>query len=122
MGTISDMKKERGVGGPPMLHGSDVPKSISNFKVKCVELREAPRNFNSMAIMDIEEVYGCAAIAINITNLKALARLAKLDEESADFDEIAKFVKGKTLQVYTIVTNNPKTKKQVRSLAFSLPD
>ena len=122
MGTIADMKKEKGVGGPPMLHGSDVPRSVSTFKVKCKELREAPKTFNSLAIMDIDPVYDCEAIAINVTNLRALAELAHEDPDTGDFDRIAKWAKGKTLTVYVIVTNNPKTHKQVRSLSFGTPE
>ena len=118
--SIADMKQERGIGGPPMLRGQDVPKSATSVKIKVQELREAPQNFKSMAIIDLAEpVHGREAFAVNITNMRALAELAGLDPEQADFDVLAKKVQGKTYTLHVTVVNNPNTKKMVRSLFFS---
>jgi len=63
--TIGEIKRKRGIGGPPMLHGSDLPASVSRVTVLIRELREAPSNFNSPAIVDLEEeVYGKMALAV----------------------------------------------------------
>jgi hypothetical protein len=118
--SIADVKKERGIGGPPMLKGSDVPKNVTKFKIKIGDLREAPAVFKSPFIIDLADaVYGKEAFAVNITNLRALAEMAGLDPETADCDAIAKKMKGKTVQVYISMTNNPQSKKMVRSLFFS---
>ena len=118
--SIAEMNKQRGGGGPPMLHGSDLPRSVTSVKIKVQELREAPANFNSLAIIDFAEpVHECEAFAINITNLRALCELHGLDPEDTDFDVLANKVKGKTLTLYVTMTNNPKEKKMVRSLFFS---
>ena len=53
--TIGDIKSERGIGGPPMLHGSDLPQKVSSVTITVKELREAPANFNSPAIIDLAE-------------------------------------------------------------------
>lgn len=118
--SIADMKSERGIGGPPMLRGQDVPKSVTKLKIKVKELREAPANFKSPAIIDLAEpVHEREAFAVNITNLRALASLVGLDPEQADFDILANKVKGKTFELYVSMTNNPNTKKMVRSLFFA---
>jgi len=117
--SIAEMNKERGGGGPPMLHGSDLPRSITSVKIKVKELRAAPDNFKSMAIIDFESpVHECEAFAVNITNLRALCSLHGMDPETTDFDVLANKVKGKTLTLYVGMTNNPKEKKMVRSLFF----
>lgn len=121
--TVADVKKEKGVGGPPMLHGSDVPQRISQFKIKVQEMREAPKTFNSLFILDLSEpVYGAEAFAINITNLRALAVMAGQDAETGDTEKIAKWAAGKSITLHVALTNNPKTKKMVRSLFFNLED
>jgi hypothetical protein len=117
--SIADMKSERGIGGPPMLRGQDVPKSVSSFKIKVRELREAPANFKSPAIIELADpVHEREAFAVNITNLRALAGLVGLDPDQADFDVLANKVKGKTFTLYVSMTNNPSSKKMVRSLFF----
>jgi len=117
--SIADMNRERGGGGPPMLHGSDLPRSVTSVKIKIKELRVAPDNFNSLGIIDFaEEVHGCEAFAVNITNLRSLCTIHGLDPETTDFDVLANKVKGKTLTLYATMVNNPKEKKMVRSLFF----
>lgn len=115
--SIGSMSK--GSGGPPLLHGSDVPQKVTSIKIKVKELREAPENFNSAAIIDLSEpVYECEAFALNITNLKALAKLNGGDD-NMDFDTLANKVRGKSFILHIGMVNNPQTKKMVRSLFFS---
>ena len=117
--SIADVKSERGIGGPPMLRGQDVPKSVTSLKIKVKELREAPANFKSPFIIDLDSpVHDREAFAVNITNLRALATLVGLDPETADVDVLANKVKGKTFTLYVSMTNNPSSKKMVRSLFF----
>lgn len=121
--TIADIKGEKGVGGPPMLHGSDVPKTLSQIKITVKEMREAPKTFNSLFILDLAKpVYDTEAFAVNITNLRALAVMAGQDPDTGDTERISKWVEGKTLTLHVALTNNPKTKKMVRSLFFNAED
>ena len=119
--SLGDIRSERGGGGPPMLHGSDLKKSEGQIKIKVKELREAPKNFNSPAIIDLaEEVYGKLSFAVNITNLRALAELVGFeDSEAADFEQVASRAKGKTFTLYKSMVNNPKTNKMTFSLFFN---
>ena len=118
--TIGDVKRERGVGGPPLLHGSDVPESATSVKVKVKDLREAPQNFKSAAILDFESpIFETEAWAVNITNLMSLAAKLGFDPpEEADFDAVAKKARGQTLTLQVVMVNNPSTGKLVRSLAI----
>lgn len=120
MPTVAEMNKERGGGGPPMLHGSDLKRAEVSVKIKVKELREAPKNFGSPAIIDLEEsVCDREAFAVNVTNLNTLAGLCGLpDDGSADFSSIASRCKGKTFTLHKIMVNNPKEKKMVYSLFF----
>ena len=121
--TLDQMRSERGTGGPPMLHGSDLHKSETSIKIKVKELREAPKNFNSPAIIDLlEPIHGKSAFAVNITNLQALAELVGFtDGKTADFDAVAAKVKGKTFTLYKTLANNPSTNKMTFSLFFEPP-
>ena len=120
--SIGDMKRERGKGGPPMLHGSDLPASISQVTVVCKELREPPKQFNSMAILDFTKpVYEAESWAVNVTNLSLLAQKVgligeddKLDD--VDFDELAKKCAGKKFTLQKVMVNDPKKNKAVPSL------
>jgi hypothetical protein len=116
--TIGDIKGEKGIGGPPLLKGSDVPKDVREVKIKCKELREAPSNFKSPAIMDLEKsVYEKEAWAVNITNLKAIATaLGFAEPETAEFAAVASRAKGKIFTLTIGITNNPQTRKPARSL------
>ena len=120
--SVEDMRKERGGGGPPMLHGTDLNKSEYSVKIKVKELREAPKTFNSPAIIDLAEpIHEKLSFAVNITNLKALAEILGFDGD-ADFDALSAKAKGKTLTLYKTMTNNPKTNKMTYSLFFEPPD
>lgn len=106
-----------------MLHGSDLAKSVREVKIKIKELREAPKNFNSPAIIDFaDEVNGKTAFAVNITNLRALAELAGFDKpDEVDFEKLRDKVNGKIFTLYKTMTNDPKKNKMVYSLFFA-PD
>ncbi len=118
--TMGQIKKEKGIGGPPLLKGSDLPKGITKLKIKIAELREGGKDFQSPAIIDLEKpVYEKGAWALNITNLRALARVCGHDDEefeNLDFDDLAKEAKGKSLNVGVAMVNNPKTKKMAPGL------
>lgn len=118
--SIGEIKNEKGIGGPPMLHGTDLPKGTRSIKVKVKELREAPGNFKAPAILDFEKtVEKKEGMAINLTNLRALAQLAgyaKEEVDNADFDKIALKIKGKEIILDIAMVNNPQEKKMVPSL------
>lgn len=120
MPTMGEAKKKRGKGGRPLLHGSDVPKSTSQFTIKVKELREAPDNFNAFAILDFAEpVFEKEGMAMNQTNMKQLA--VRLGFELEDFDDIefsdlVEKAKGKKLTVMVVLKNNPTTHEMVRAL------
>lgn len=104
-----------------MLHGSDLNKTEQSVKIKVKELREAPKNFNSPAIIDLAEpVHDKLAFAVNITNLRALGELVGIGGDDADFDKIAEKAKGKQFTLYKSMANNPKTNKMTWSLFFEL--
>lgn len=120
--SIADMKTERGIGGPPMLHGSDLPAKVNSVTIICKELREAPKQFNSPAIMDFEKpVYEKLSMAINLSNLRILAQLAGFSEEesdSADFEVIARKAAKKKYTLIKVPVMNPKLNKVTPSLFF----
>lgn len=121
--SIAEIKAERGIGGPPMLRGQDVPTGKQSFKIKVRELRESPKNFKAPFIIDLDgEVFGRAAFAVNMTNLRALAELESLDPDTADVEVLAKKVKGKSYTLHVAMVNNPSSQKIVRSLFFDSAD
>lgn len=106
------LKRQAASGeGGSLLHGSDVPKNIKHFKVTITDVREAPSGFNAALILDIKEIYGCTAFALNKTNLIAIA-----DKLGDDIDKWKK----KTFDVDIVSTNNPQTKKLTRGLRVSV--
>lgn len=120
--SLDEMRKERGGGGPPMLHGSDLARTEKSVKIKIKELREAPKNFNSPAIIDLAEpVHEKVAFAVNITNLRALAALNGFsgDDDNIDFEALANKVRGKTFTLHRTMVNNPKTNRMTHSLFFA---
>lgn len=65
-----------------LLKGKNVPKKMWNgFDVKIVEIREAPKDWTGLFVMDFEEVKGIedengepiTALALNKTNTAAIA-------------------------------------------------
>lgn len=118
--TVRDVKEERGIGGPPMLRGQDLPKKVNSVKIKIADIREAPGNFKSPVIIDLANpVYEREAFAVNITNLRALAVLVKMDPDEAELAELFRRVKGKTFTLHVVMVNNPSTKSLARSLFFN---
>jgi hypothetical protein len=120
MPTLGDIKKKKGKGGPPILKGGDVPAKTNSFTIKVKELREPPDNFNATALLDFAEpVFGAECMALNITNLKALAIKMGFDAndfDSVDFEDLANKAKGKKLTINMALVNNPQTKQMVRGL------
>jgi hypothetical protein len=119
--TIEDIREQRGIGGPPMLRGQDVPAHLSQITIKIKELREAPPDFGSPFIIDLDgplPVPGRESFAVNITNLRALTTLCGLDPKKASIGQIIAAARGKSLTLLIAMTNNPKEHKMVRSLFF----
>ena len=120
MTTMGETRKKKGKGGPPLLHGSDVPAKVSQFTIKVKELREPPENFNAFGILDFSEpVYEKEGMAVNQTNMKQLANRLGFDIEefdSIEFADLAARAKGKKLTVQVVLKNNPTTHQMVRAL------
>lgn len=115
--SMKDVFQEKG-GGPPMLHGSDVPAKQNSITIKVKELREAPKNFSGIAIVDLaEEVFGKKAWAVNKSNFRILMDKFGFDEE-AEFEDIARKVQGKKLTLSIVMVNDPTKNKFVRGLAI----
>lgn len=106
-------KKESLPGGAPLLKGSDVPKGAATIKVKVKAVREAPKSFSSPIILDIDELHGKSAMALNKTSCQALA-----DKFGDDLEKLV----GKSLTFYVVLQNNPKTGKMARSLTAIEPE
>jgi hypothetical protein len=114
--SIKDTFKAKGVEGPPVLHGTDLPAKVSSVTVICKELRLAPDNFKSIAILDfMKPVYECEAWAVNKTNMRALLEKFRLTEED-EFEDLAAKIVGKKITLTRVIVNNPQTKKMVPSL------
>jgi len=116
--TIGDIQDERGLGGPPLLKGSDIPNSQNSVTIIAGELRESPESFGLPAILDLAKpVFGREAWAVNITNLRALCAICKFrDPNSTPLSKLAAKLKGKKLKLVVVMVNNPKEKRMVRSL------
>ena len=109
-------KRESMPGGEPLLHGADLPKGMAKTKIKVTGVREAPKNFNSPYILDIEPIFGKKAWAVNKTNGDSLAVLY-----GDDWCEGNGLV-GKTITLHIALVNNPKENKMVRSLFVQPPE
>jgi len=119
MGTLKEQFTKKAGDATPLLHGSDLPAKISSVNVKVKDLREAPDNFASIAIMDFEgEVYGKGAWAVNKTNMRAIVEKFNFDMDD-DFSDIAAKLRGKKLTLSKVMVNDPKQKKMVPSLFIS---
>lgn len=124
--SLAELKTERGITGPPLLHGSDVPDKKKSFKVTVKLIRESPENFRSPAIMEFESpVFERDAMALNITNLRRIAILVGLvDQSDAEIDskieieQLSKMAAGKTLTISVISVNNPQLQQNTPSLFF----
>lgn len=114
--SIKDQFKAKGVEGPPLLHGSDLPSKMTSVAVIVKELRTAPDNFSSIAILDFEKpVLECEAWAVNKTNLRALMEKFECTEED-EIEDLSKKMSGKKITLTKVMVNNPQTKKVGPSL------
>lgn len=114
--SIKDEFKKKGVEGPPLLHGTDLPKNVNSVVIVVKELRTAPDNFGSIAILDLARpVYDCEAWAVNKTNLRALLEKFGVNED-AEIEELSAKMEGKKLTLNKVMVNNPQTKKMGPSL------
>jgi hypothetical protein len=91
----------------PLLKGSDFPLKTKSVKIKILDAREAPSEFSSPMILDIEETFGRGAMPVNKTNLNNLVDMLG--------DDYAKW-KGHTITVETTLVRNPKTKQNTRGI------
>ena len=118
--TFGEVRKEKGISGPPLLKGSDVPEKVKSIKVTVKELRDPGKDFKSPAILDFTKpVYEKEAIALNITNLRALARVCGYDDDDFDglnFEELSGKAAGRTIAFDVVAVNNPQTKRMGRGL------
>ena len=114
--SIKDEFKKKGVEGPPLLHGSDLKAGQSSVVVICKELRTAPDNFGSIAILDFAKpVNGCEAWAVNKTNLRALLEKFAMTEDD-EIETLSRKMAGKKISLTRVMVNNPQTKKMGPSL------
>lgn len=114
--SIKDEFKKKGVEGPPLLHGTDLTAKQTSVTVICKELRVAPDNFGSIAILDFTKpVNGCEAWAINKTNLKALLEKFDMNEDD-EISDLSEKMAGKKITLTKVMVNNPQTKKMGPSL------
>jgi hypothetical protein len=94
--------------GANLLHGSDLPKKQMQQQLKIVSAREAPANFSSPMILDIEEVIpGKTGLALNATNTRIMAELI-----GDNFFEWP----GALITVAKVPQRNPKTGEQTWGL------
>ena len=114
--SIKDEFKKKGVEGPPLLHGTDLPAKVSSVVIIIKELRVAPDNFGSIAIIDFAKpVYGTEAWAVNKTNLKALLEKFNMNEDD-EMEDLDARIRGKKITLAKVMVNNPQTKKMGPSL------
>jgi len=108
MASATKTTKARGGGeGGKLLKGSDIPKSKQNVVVFVNSVREAPEEWGSPLVMDIEEVYECTALALNKTNVKHLVTMI-----GDDYDEWA----GYEVTFTKVRVTNPQTGQSVTGL------
>lgn len=85
MASASKARASRSEGGR-LLKGSDVPKSKTAVTVAILGVREAPEEWTSPLIADIEETYECESVALNKTNVDKAIELM-----GDDYDEWNKY-------------------------------
>ena len=99
----------------PLLHGGDLPRKQSTITLQCTNIRMAPEQFSSPAIMDFEPIkiagneYG--AVALNKTNMRVIMEILGEDVELEGCKGKATFTK--------ILVNNPSTKTQAWGLLLT---
>lgn len=119
MASLKDQFDKKSGDAIPLLHGSDLGKKETSVTIKIKDLREAPANFASIAIIDLEtEVHGKGAWAVNKTNMRAIMDKFSFDEDM-EFSEVAQRLRGKKLTLSRVMVNDPKKKTMVPSLFVS---
>jgi hypothetical protein len=93
--------------GDNLLKGSDLAAKTTKIKVVCTDMREAPEEFRSALIMEIEPVYNKTEWALNKTNIKALVTLIS--------DDYEKWI-GWEIELAKSMVNNPQTRSQAWGL------
>lgn len=107
----NDERKTKG-GGKPLLHGSDVPKSVNTVSFTVADCRKAPENFGAFYILDFTKpLYETEGWAVNKTNGDILAEKFG--------DNWPKDIIGKKVTLTIGMANNPQTKQPTRTLFVS---
>jgi hypothetical protein len=119
MASLKEQFNKKSGDAVPLLHGSDLPAKSSSVTIKVKDVREAPDNFASIAIIDLDgDVFGKGAWAVNKTNMRALIEKFGFDMDD-EFSFIASKLRGKKLTLSKVMVNDPKQKKMVPSLFIS---
>lgn len=100
MPSASKAAATRSGGSAPLLKGSDLTNREASITVFVIGAREAPDEWQSSLILDIEETHGKGAIALNKTNVGHLSEMIDDDYSRWPGYEVT-FAKTKT--------RNPKT-------------
>jgi hypothetical protein len=83
-----------------LLHGADVPKGTDSFSITIERVRQAPKGWNAVLILDLKKpVFGKDAWVVNSTNTQLLAGMCK----GGDLELLA----GKTITLWLIDTETP---------------
>ena len=107
MASASKAASSRGGEGGKLLKGSDLTNKESSTTVFVIAVREAPEEWQSPLVMDIEENHGCTAIALNKTNIRKLSEL---------IDDNYDLWPGYEITFAKVRTHNPKTGAPVNGL------
>lgn len=119
MASLKEQFAKKSGDAVPLLHGSDLPAKVSSVMIKVKDLREAPDNFASIGIIDLDgEIFGKGAWAVNKTNMRALMEKFGFDDDM-EFSAVASKIRGKKLTLSKVMVNDPKQKKMVPSLFIS---
>jgi hypothetical protein len=101
-------KRRSGKAGA-LLKGSDVPAGTETVTGEIAAVRESPDDFGAPFIIDFKKpVCGKSAWALNITNSDLL--MQKFGPQSEEWV-------GKKIKLEIVLTKNPQTREQVRSLS-----
>jgi ABC-type multidrug transport system ATPase subunit len=114
--SIKDVFDEKGGEGRTLLHGSDIPKKVNSVTIVVEGIREAPKSFKSICILDFAKpVHECESWAVNKTNMRALLEKFGLTDED-ELNDLSVKMKGKKISLGVAIVNNPQSGKMVRSL------
>jgi hypothetical protein len=108
MASATKTAKARGGGeGGELLKGTHLPKNKNEVVVFVNNVREAPEEWGSPLVLDIDEVYGCTALALNKTNVKRIVEMIDDDYEKWP---------GYDITFTRVSVNNPSTKQSTMGL------